>query len=141
MKKPATKSAVKAAIKSLITDTASKVVKLARSNGFEIVMTHFTWNNIVPEDLEDYESARQMMDDVGVFAEENLESLINIVDDVDTKKLELASRDDINRFIKEFNTKKAEYNKENADAKSKRIAYLNETIAKAQKELKELMAK
>ena len=82
-----------------------------------------------------------MMDDVGVFAEENLDSLINIVDDVDTKKLELASRDDINRFIKEFNTKKAEYNKENADAKSKRIAYLNETIAKSQEELKELMAK
>ena len=95
----------------------------------------------MPEDLEDYESARQMMDDVGVFAEENLDSLINIVDDVDTKKLELASRDDINRFIKEFNTKKTEYNKENADAKSKRIAYLNETIAKAQEELKELIAK
>ena len=141
MKKPTTKSAVKAAIKSLITDTASKVVKLARSNGFEIVMTHLSWNNIMPEDLESYESAHQMMDDIGVFAEENLESLINIVDDVDTKKLELASKDDINRFIKEFNTKKAKYNKENADAKAKKIAYLNETIAKAQEELKELMAK
>lgn len=142
MKKLATKVALKSAIKALINETASKVVKLARSNGFEIVTYHH-WNDIRDLDLQDFQTGEQIIRDTSPFAEEDLDSLNNIVADVDTGRLEVATHADIVRFVKNFNDKKVAYDKEQKAMKSAnapKIAQLKKRIAKAQAELDRLTA-
>lgn len=110
MKKLTTKVALKSAIKALINETASKVVKLARSNGFEIV-TYHDWTDILNSDLEDYSNGKRFLKGITPFANNNLISLTTIIDDIYAGKLEVVSVADIEKFIETFNAKKVAYDK------------------------------
>lgn len=139
MKKLITKVVLKSAIQALAKETASKVVKLAESNGFKII-TYHGWNNISDSDVKYYPNGKQVLKDITPFAEEDLDSLINIITDIVTDRFEVATHADIERFIRVFDDKKATYDKEQNSANAAKIARLKKRIAKAQAELNSLTA-
>lgn len=138
--KTLTKSALKSAIRKIVLDAMSKVVKTARKNGFEIANPD--WNRYCASDFEEFETVKQMIDKDGevMFRNENIGDFREILADIEYNDLTLVSDADIEKFSKQYATARASFlearAKEKAAAKETRAA----KIARLRKQLAKLEA-
>ena len=142
MKVRAPKSGVKNIIKKIIADAQTRVIDVAKENGYRIALSR-SWNKLDEYDLTHYDSAEEYLAEEQPFADkiDNYESIISIAEDIDQSRLILVSDNEIKAFSKKFLTEKNTYEEDKKNKNAKKIERLRKRIAKAQRELDCLLVK
>lgn len=138
--KTLTKTATKSAIRQIILDAMSKVIKTARKNGFEIANPD--WNRYCASDFDEFETVKQMIDkDAEVlFRNENIGDFREILADIDYNDLTLVSKADIEKFSKQYATARASFLEAQAKVKAAKKDDRAAKIARLRKQLAKLEA-
>ena len=141
MKVRAPKSGVKNIIKKIIADAQTRVIDVAKENGYRIALSR-SWNKLDEYDLTHYDSAEEYLAEEQPFADkiDNYESIISIAEDIDQSRLILVSDNEIKAFSKKFLTEKNTYEEAKKHKNAAKIEKLQKQIAKAQRELDHLLA-
>ena len=141
MKKHTSKTDVKTTIKKIITDMQTRVIDVAKENGYRIALSR-SWNKLDEYDLTHYDSAEEYLAEEQLFADksDNYESIISIAEDLDNGRFTLVSDNEIKAFSKKFLTEKNTYEEAKKDKNAAKIEELQKRIAKAQRELDHLLA-
>ena len=141
MKKHTSKTDVKTTIKKIITDMQTRVIDVAKENGYRIALSR-SWNKLDEYDLTHYDSAEEYLAEEQLFADksDNYESIISIAEDLDNGRFTLVSDNEIKAFSKKFLTEKNTYEEAKKHKNAAKIEELQKRIAKAQRELDHLLA-
>ena len=141
MKKHTSKTDVKTTIKKIIADMQTRVIDVAKENGYRIALSR-SWNKLDEYDLTHYDSAEEYLAEEQLFADksDNYESIISIAEDLDNGRFTLVSDNEIKAFSKKFLTEKNTYEEAKKHKNAAKIEKLQKQIAKAQRELDHLLA-
>ena len=141
MKKHTSKTDVKTTIKKIIADMQTRVIDVAKENGYRIALSR-SWNKLDEYDLTHYDSAEEYLAEEQLFADksDNYESIISIAEDLDNGRFTLVSDNEIKAFSKKFLTEKNTYEEAKKHKNAAKIEELQKRIAKAQRELDHLLA-
>ena len=136
MKKHTSKTDVKTTIKKIIADMQTRVIDVAKENGYRIALSR-SWNKLDEYDLTHYDSAEEYLAEEQLFADksDNYESIISIAEDLDNGRFTLVSDNEIKAFSKKFLTEKNTYEEAKKHKNAAKIEELQKRIAKAQREL------
>ena len=140
MKKHTSKTDVKTTIKKIIADMQTRVIDVAKENGYRIALSR-SWNKLDEYDLTHYDSAEEYLAEEQLFADksDNYESIISIAEDLDNGRFTLVSDNEIKAFSKKFLTEKNTYEEAKKHKNAAKIEELQKRIAKAQRELDHLL--
>ena len=140
MKKHTSKTDVKTTIKKIIADMQTRVIDVAKENGYRIALSRL-WNKLDEYDLTHYDSAEEYLAEEQLFADksDNYESIISIAEDLDNGRFTLVSDNEIKAFSKKFLNEKDTYEKNKKRNNAEKIEKLQKQIAKAQRELDRLL--
>ena len=140
MKKHTSKTDVKTTIKKIIADMQTRVIDVAKENGYRIALSR-SWNKLDEYDLTHYDSAEEYLAEEQLFADksDNYESIISIAEDLDNGRFTLVSDNEIKAFSKKFLNEKDTYEKNKKRNNAEKIEKLQKQIAKAQRELDRLL--